>query len=135
MDKNLLRQLFRFAIVGALAFCVDYGTLMFCRNLLGISTMIATGVGFIVSVVFNYVVSMRYVFVSRSDISRQREFFTFVVLSCVGLLLNELIMGLGLRLFADTSLIVTVWKVLATFVVMIWNFVSRKVLLDDRRKT
>ena len=130
MSRDLLSQIIRFGIVGALAFAVDYGTLMICRNIIGLDTLIATTVGFVVSVIFNYIASMRYVFVSREDTSKQREFVTFVVLSIIGLGINDVIISIGLRFFDDTTSVVTVLKIVATGVVMVWNFVSRKVFLD-----
>ena len=73
---------------------------------------------------------MRYVFTHRDDMSRGREFVIFVVLSVIGLGINELCMVAGVAALGDSALAVTGTKLFATAVVMVWNFVSRKKWLD-----
>jgi hypothetical protein len=68
------------------------------------------------------------VFVHREGLSRTREFIIFVTLSVIGLGLNEAIMWLGGRLVGDGWYMLT--KVVATALVMFWNFFSRKRWLD-----
>ncbi|WP_334099454.1 GtrA family protein, partial [Parolsenella catena] len=85
---------------------------------------------FCVSLVFNYVASMRYVFTHREDMSRSREFVIFLVLSLIGLAINEAIMAAGVAVLGNSALAVMGTKVLATAIVMVWNFVSRKKWLD-----
>ena len=71
--------------------------------------------------------SMRYVFRHREGMSRRREFVIFIVLSVLGLIINDALMWVGTELAGIDYRIV---KLFATAVVMVWNFVSRKVLLD-----
>ena len=52
-------------------------------------------ISFTVSVVFNYVASMRYVFTHKEGMSRRREFIIFVVLSVIGLIINNACMWAG----------------------------------------
>ena len=40
----------------------------------------------------NYLLSMKYVFVRRDDLSRKKEFTIYLILSVIGLGLNELIL-------------------------------------------
>lgn len=97
-------------------------------ELAGLPPVISAGVSYCVSTVFNYVASMRYVFAHREGLSRTREFIIFVTLSVIGLGLNEAIMWLGGRLVGDEWYMLT--KVVATALVMFWNFFSRKRWLD-----
>ncbi len=92
--------------------------------------VLAAGISFCVSVIFNYLASMRYVFTHREDLSRGREFVIFIVLSAIGLVINELCMAAGVAVLGTSALMVTVTKLFATAVVMVWNFVSRKKWLD-----
>ena len=62
------------------------------------------------------------------DSVQSREFAIFVVLSVIGLGLNEVIMWLGGRIVGDEWYMLT--KVVATALVMFWNFFSRKRWLD-----
>ena len=128
--KALVEQFLKFGVVGALAFVIDYGMLMLLSQVVGWDPVISSVFSFVISLVFNYVASMRFVFERREDLSRRREFTIFVVLSVIGLLINSACMWAGTAAFGDSALSVTVTKVAATAVVAIWNFVSRKRWLE-----
>ena len=127
---RLAAQVAKFGVVGVIAFVIDYGVLMLLSQVIGIDPVIAAGISFVVSTVFNYFASMRFVFSHREGMSRRREFVTFVVLSVIGLGLNEIIMAIGTNMLGTGAMAVTVTKVVATAIVMVWNFCSRKRRLD-----
>lgn len=124
---GLIKQMGKFGVVGVIAFCVDYGVMVALKELAGLDPVLAAGISFVVSLIVNYLLSMHFVFERREDISRQREFVMFVVLSAVGLVINEICMWLGATaLGIDYRLV----KIFATAVVMVWNFCSRKKWLE-----
>lgn len=125
--RNLIAQIMKFGVVGIIATLIDYGVMVFLTEVLGIPPVASSTVSFCVSVVFNYLASMRYVFSHREGMSRRREFVTFIVLSVIGLGINAALMWAGTECAGIDYRIV---KIFATAVVMVWNFVSRKVLLD-----
>ena len=125
--KKLIEQFMKFGVVGVIAFVIDYGLLAFCTEVLGINYLVSATIGFTVSVIFNYVASMRFVFIHKEDMSRRREFIIFVVLSVIGLIINNACMWAGVELLGWHYLIV---KIGATAIVMVWNFVTRKIFLD-----
>lgn len=125
--QKLLAQIVKFGIVGVIAFAIDFGVLVFLTEVFGLNPVISATISFIVSVIFNYLASMRYVFSHREGMSRQREFVIFVVLSAVGLGINDALMWLGTEVVTlDYRLV----KLVATAVVMVWNFVTRKIFLE-----
>ena len=128
--KKLIEQILKFGVVGIIATVIDFGVLYILSQPLGMDPVISAGISFCVSLVFNYVASMRYVFTHREDMSRSREFVIFLVLSLIGLAINEAIMAAGVALLGNSALAVMGTKVLATAIVMVWNFVSRKKWLD-----
>lgn len=128
--RKLIEQFLKFGVVGTIAFCIDYGVLMLLSQTFGVDPVLSAAVSFCVSVVFNYMASMRYVFTHRADMSRSREFAVFIVLSAVGLVINEACMAAGVAVLGTSALMVTVTKLFATAVVMVWNFFSRKKWLD-----
>lgn len=128
--RKLIEQFLKFGVVGTIAFAIDYGTLMLLSQVFGVDPVLAAGISFCVSVIFNYLASMRFVFTHRQDMSRGREFVIFIVLSAVGLAINELCMAAGVAALGTSALMVTVTKLFATAVVMVWNFFSRKKWLD-----
>lgn len=128
--KKLIEQILKFGVVGIIATVIDFGVLYVLSQPLGMDPVISAGISFCVSLVFNYVASMRYVFTHREDMSRSREFAIFLVLSLIGLVINEAIMAAGVAVLGNSALAVMGTKVLATAIVMVWNFVSRKKWLD-----
>ena len=93
----------------------------------GVPYLISTTISFVVSVIFNYFASMRFVFKRKDDMSRRREFIIFVVLSVCGLAINDVLMWLMVdSLFIDYRLS----KIVVTVVVAVWNFVTRKIFLE-----
>lgn len=125
--KNLIAQIMKFGIVGVLAFVIDYGVMVFLTEVFGLNPVVSATISFIVSVIFNYIASMRYVFSHKEDMSRSREFVIFIVLSVIGLIINDVLMWAGTELVSIDYRIV---KIFATAVVMVWNFITRKIFLD-----
>ena len=135
----IIQQFLKFGVVGALCFVIDTGLYAIC-NFIGIPYLISGVIGFSVSVIVNYLLSMKYVFVRRDDLSRKREFTIYLILSILGLGLNELI------LFICVELIYGNWtqlqallpargaeilaKIGATGIVMVYNFVTRKIFME-----
>lgn len=125
--QKLLAQIAKFGVVGVIAFVIDYGLLAFLTEAFGVNYLVSATISFTVSVVFNYVASMRYVFTHKEGMSRRREFIIFVVLSVIGLALND---GIVLALNAGLGLEANIAKVCATALVMVYNFVTRKIFLE-----
>jgi len=127
--KKLLAQFMKFGIVGVIAFIIDYGVMIFLTEVFGVQYLISTTISFIVSVIFNYFASMRFVFKRKDDMSRRREFIIFVVLSVMGLGINDLFMWLMVDfLYIDYR----ISKIVVTFIVAVWNFVTRKIFLEAK---
>lgn len=127
--KKLLAQFAKFGVVGVIAFVIDYGLMIFLTEVFNIPYLISTTVSFIVSVIFNYFASMRFVFKRKDDMSRRREFIIFVVLSVIGLIINDVFMWLMVDfLFVDYR----ISKIVVTFIVAVWNFVTRKIFLEAK---
>lgn len=125
--KKLIHQFMKFGVVGIIAFFIDYGLLFVLTEFGGINYLVSATISFTVSVIFNYIASMRYVFTHKEDMSRRKEFVIFVVLSAIGLVINNVCMWAGVEIFGIHYMIT---KIGATAIVMVWNFVTRKIFLD-----
>ena len=127
---GLARQVGRFGVVGVAATLLDYAVLMALSQLAGVPVLYASAASYVVSLVFNYAASMRYVFTHREGMSRGREFALFVVLSVIGLGINQVVMAACTAALGASAFAVTASKAVATAVAMVWNFASRKRWLD-----
>lgn len=116
----------KFGVVGVIATVIDFGIMNLLHYGLGLNILIANTSGFIISLIFNYLASMKYVFAHKEGMSR-REFIIFVVLSVIGLVLND---GIVLALNAGLGLEANIAKICATALVMVYNFVTRKIFLE-----
>ena len=126
--KELIIQLIKFGIVGVIATIIDMGTLVFLKEVAHIDVLVSSAASFSVSVIANYILSMLFVFQSKQD-NKLKEFCVFVILSVGGLLLNQFVMWLGTEVLAIYYLLA---KVLATILVPIYNFVTRKIFLEKK---
>lgn len=126
-SKKLLLQMFKFLVVGGLAFVIDYLTLIICKEVFHINVLISAAIAFTVSVVVNYILSVKWVFDVGKNKSENRNFIIFIIFSVIGLGLTELIMWFGVDIIKISYLIV---KIMATAIVMIFNFVTRKLFLE-----
>ncbi len=124
--QKLLAQIMKFGVVGVIATVIDFGIMNLLHYGLGLNILIANTSGFIISLIFNYLASMKYVFAHKEGMSR-REFIIFVVLSVIGLVLND---GIVLALNAGLGLEANIAKICATALVMVYNFVTRKIFLE-----
>ncbi len=140
--KEIVAQILKFSVVGGISFVVDFVVYAVLCNVLQVHYMIAGIAGFVVSVVVNYVLSMKFVFDSRDDMSKEKEFVMFVVLSLIGMGLNSFILYLCIDILysywmwlngiMDIETMNLFAKLIATAIVMIYNFVTRKIFLEKR---
>ena len=126
---GLIKQAFKFGIVGVLSTVIDFGLLYIFNSVLGVHYLVAAALSFFISLIFNYICSMKYVFVGRKDVSKVYEFIAFLIPSVMGLGLNELILWFLCEKFQMNVMLA---KVFATAVVMVWNFVTRKIFIEEK---
>ncbi len=124
---KLIAQIMKFGVVGVVATIIDFAVMNLLYYVLGLDILVANTAGFVISLIFNYLASMKYVFAHKEGMSRKREFVIFVVLSVIGLVLND---GIVLALKGGLGLEANIAKVCATALVMVYNFVTRKIFLE-----
>jgi putative flippase GtrA len=126
--NNLFKQIFKFGIVGFIAFLIDYSILYLLTSIVGINYLISSGISFTISLIFNYIASTKYVF-NTGHKQEIKDVIIFAFLSIIGLGINELIMFIGVDKFNINYLIV---KIFATAIVMVYNFITRKIFIEKK---
>ena len=125
--ENLFVQIFKFVIVGGIATIIDWAVYYVLYNYFNINPLLGNILSFTVSVIYNYTASVKWVFDVNKDKSKIRMFIEFMVFSIIGLLLTELILYIGInKLMMDAMLT----KIIATAIVMVFNFITRKMFLE-----
>lgn len=140
--KKLIDQILKFGVVGVIAFFIDFGIFKLLSSVFGVYYLVANFFGFTISLIFNYVASMTFVFERKENADKKTEFAVFTVLSVIGLILNELIIfgcigGIYNHMpvlweFMNRQWAETFGKVIATGIVMVYNFITRKIFLEKK---
>lgn len=146
--NKLIKQILKFGVVGGLSFVIDFVITLIVSAIMraagsSVETAAAVGgiFGFCISLIFNYIMSMKFVFERKDDMNRGKEFLIFTLLSVVGLILNEVILYYGVvacnsvipqLVESQPSLVTAGVKIVATGVVMVYNFISRKMTLEKK---
>lgn len=125
--KHILLQIIRFWIAGGVCVAIDFLLLRFFKEICGLDVLIASGISYTVSVVVNYLISVFFVFDGKRKMNMGLQFVVFLILSLIGLGLNEVIMYIGTDVMEYYYMLV---KVVEICIVAIWNFLTRKMLLD-----
>lgn len=127
--KKLIEQVMKFVIVGGLSFVLDFIIYYVLTNFFSVYYLTAGFFSFTLSLIFNYLMSMKFVFKSKDDLKKTHEFVIFVTLSVMGLGLNLLCLYILVDLFKMNDLIA---KVLVAGIVMVFNFITRKIFLEQK---
>ena len=125
--ENLLVQIFKFLIVGGTATILDWVLYFILYNYIKINPLIANIISFSISTLYNYYSSVKWVFDVNKDKSKNKMFVEFVLFSVIGLLLTELLLWIGIDILGLNAMII---KIIATAIVMVFNFVTRKMFLE-----
>ena len=128
--KPFILKFLKFGVVGVSGAVIDFGMTALCKGILGMPELLANAIGFTVAATSNYVLNRIWTWKSTSkDVGVEYAKFFFV--SLIGLGLNSLIVLLLkdtsiVPRFVDTTLDWDFWvaKVIATAIVMVWNFLA-----------
>ncbi len=130
-NNKLLIQIIKFLIVGGTATIIDFSIFFILHDLTKQNTIISNIVGFSISLIYNYIISIKWVFNVKKE--SKTNFLIFLILSIIGLIINTIIVYIGIEKLKWYSLFC---KIAATSIVMIFNFITRKKFLEeDRSKT
>ena len=115
---DLSTKLYRFGVVGVLTAVVHYGILYAGVEALGMGATPASSVGFVVAVVFNYL--MHYSWTFPESAPHGRTLWRYLAMISGGFVLNMVVMHAGVHWLVLHYLLT---QALALVVVVIWNFI------------
>lgn len=125
--EKLLVQIFNFGIVGVIATIIDFLFLYLFRDICKFPLVVSNTLSFAISLLYNYWASMTFVFNVNKKKSKKKNFILFVIFSVIGLIINDIII---IIVTEKMGIYYLISKVIATFIVMVFNFVTRKKFLE-----
>lgn len=140
MKNARLREILRFVITGGVCFLVEFIALVVLRDKIGLDTLAAVPIAFLISVILNYLLCIKWVFTGDKDQGNAAK-MGFLITSVMGLFLNEGFMYLFRVMFGEDQKVLTalgftvtmymVNKALSTLLVMIWNYFTKRAVLKN----
>ena len=129
MKNNLLKQILKFGVVGVIATVIDIGLYSILTELVHIHYALAQVISFSISLAFNYWASIKWVFTVKKQTFK--DALIFIILSIIGLGLNELLLWIGIDLLHLKKYHLII-KLFATGIVMVFNFITRKLFIEKK---
>lgn len=133
LNSKLVQQIIKFGAVGFLCFFIEYALLILLKELIGLPVIVANTVAFTVSAIVNYILSIIFVFDTDKNANKGKQFVVFFVLAVGGCIINNIVLKLGTMVldpFWSRSYIIV--KPFATGVVMVYNFITRKIFIEKK---
>ncbi|MBR2678355.1 MAG: GtrA family protein [Bacilli bacterium] len=127
--QKLLIKIVKFVIVGGIATLISGVIFFLCDHFLKMSVLISNTIAFSISVVYNFWASCKYVFDVDKDKNRARIFTEFIVFALLGYFLTEVLLWLMADVMKWNHMLA--W-VIATVIVMVFNFVTRQIFLEKK---
>lgn len=109
----------KFCIVGGSGVIIDFGFTYLCKERWKINKYISNSIGFIIAATSNYILNRIWTFSSQNQ-EIAKEYFSFIIVSIVGLLINNLVIWL---LHGRKNYNFYLAKVGAIIVATLWNFI------------
>lgn len=137
--RHVVLQFLGFGVIGFLCFFIDWGFLNIFVAAFHMNPTVSGTLSFLLSLIVNYIASMKFVFIHRADMARWMELVIFLICSVIGLIINAIIIALMTQPFMGTRsrgfiiLMTNIAKIIATIIVGVWNFFSRKFTIDAPR--
>ncbi len=125
-SDHIAVQLLRYSFVAIVAFVIDFGLLYLFTQYFLIYYLLSATLSFLISLLFNYLLSKYWAFVGNEGRSRMIEISGFLLIGLVGLILNDII------IFASTQILGVYYlysKLIAIVIVFFWSFLSRRYII------
>lgn len=128
--KKLINQIAKFGVVGIIATLIDYILLFILTDVFKIYYMTSSIISFSVSLIFNYIASIKWVF-NVEHKQTYKDGLLFLIFSLIGLWINQEVMYLTVE---KLGIYYMISKIFATGIVMVWNFITRKIFIENYEK-
>ena len=140
--NNRMKEIVKFVFTGGVCFLIEYAALIALKEWLRLPVVAATPIAFLISVVFNYLLCVKWVFSGAKEGNKKAQ-IGFALTSVMGLFLNWAIMWALTTLLGEDGVLLSLLgveikvymlnKVIATALVMVWNYCTKRWLLKGNK--
>ncbi len=121
----LKTQFVCYIFTALIAFVIDFSLLYLLTTYLHIFYLLSATLSFLISAMANYLFSIKFVFCKRSSCKISTEICLFLLVTLIGLILNDLILWL---ITEKIGVFYLCSKIIAGLIVFFWSFFSRRYL-------
>lgn len=129
-SRKTVGQIVRYLFSGGIAFAADFLIMILLVERWSVPESVAGTISFGVGIAITYTLSVVWIFDQHRFSSRLSEFFLFVLIGAVGLVLTYVLMSWGQNMEINYVLN----KIGVTVIVTLWNFIAKKYLLFSKKK-
>jgi putative flippase GtrA len=127
-DDGRLQEVLRFLFVGGFCFVLEYTLLYTLTEFGGIMYLTSAAIAFTISLIVNYILCVTVVFHGARH-QTPRQMILFITTSLMGLGINQVTMWFFVEI---TGLWYMFAKLIASGVVMFWNYVTKRLILTKK---
>jgi putative flippase GtrA len=128
---SILPQAIRFGMVGFVATFADLPTRWVLRDYAGFPIWLCVLIGYVFGNVVSYLLSVKWVFASRTLQNKTVEFTAFAIIGSIGCLLTEAVVNVLVHVFNVYHMYANVASIVLVFP---WNYGARRMLIFRKRK-
>lgn len=131
--RDLAKELLRYSFVGVSSFFLDAFVLYLCENFIfnnagEAGVLFSSAIGFIVGLIYNYIMSVKFVFKNTNNSkSLMENFIIFTIIGIVGFLLTQVGMIIGMKILSINHYMGV--KIVVALLVFVWNYTARKIMV------
>lgn len=129
-NENQLHEVIRFLFVGGFCFLLEYFLLYTLTEYGKINYLNSAAIAFTISLVVNYILCVTVVFKGAKK-QTPKQMTLFIVTSLMGLGINQITMWFFVEI---AGLWYMFAKVIASGIVMFWNYVTKRLILKPRKE-
>ena len=130
MNKDLIVKIIKFVIVGGIATVISGIIFFICDHFFDMPVLLSNTIAFIISVIYNFWASCKYVFNVDKNKNKYTIFIEFIVFALLGYFLTQLLLWLIADVLKWNHMLA--WLI-ATIIVMVFNFITRQLFLEKKK--
>lgn len=127
--QEILTQLAKFTIAGVLNTAIDWGIFFSLYNIFGWNPVLSQAISFTVATIISFFINTVWVFNTTRKKTKQRLIAEFFVLNLIALGITTALIYLFIDIMHMNELLA---KILTTVITMVYNYITRKLTLEDR---